>query len=237
MKYNSTGGSDGLISFALTFRCFYPSSKAGLQGAVRCARRATCGGKNEKISGGVLQECCRCLELRGKLSRGALSTCRTSLRGLLSFLDSKRGSFEAVSRSSLRSFVTKLVSINVRPHSVSQVLSKMHSFCHFLILRGRVRCSPARLLRVPGANQFLPRILALRRVSEVVNSVSLDVTRKRQGETVLRALCDYNLHIGRLYALGLSSLCLRRNFVGIAKGKDGAHLIPVSHHTIGSLRG
>lgn len=99
-----------------------------------------------------------------------------------------------------------------------------------------MRRSPSRLLRSPRVNGRLPSMLAMRRVSALVNDVSQDAQRKRHGQTVLRALCDYKLHISRLYGLGLSSLCLGRGFVGMRNGKDGRHLIPVSSHTVHRLR-
>lgn len=183
----------------------------------------------------MVEGCRRCLGLRGSLSPGALRTCLASLSGLVDFLALRNVGILRIYLSSLRHFATKLRSVNVRPHSRTHVLSKVGSFFHFLLVTSCLRTSPDRLLRKPGVNFGLPRILAIRRVSQVVSTISHDGTRKRQGETVLRALCDYKLHMSRLIGLGLSSLCFSRNFVGIRKGNDGRQLIPVSPHTVGRV--
>lgn len=183
----------------------------------------------------MLIGCGRCLGLRGSLSSGAMSTCLASLSGLLTCLALRGVGVLSIQLRGLRSFSTKLRSVNVRPHSRTHVLSNVHSFCHFLVVRSCLGTSPARLLRSPRANFGLPRMVAMRRVSLLVKDVSHDAGRKRHGETVLRALCDYKLHISRLYGLGLSRLCFRRNFVGIRKGNDGRQLIPVSPHTVGRV--
>lgn len=185
----------------------------------------------------MVEGCRRCLGLRGTLSPGAISTCRASLRGLLRFLRKRNVTVLSAALSSLRRFTSKLRSVNVRPHSRTHVLSNVGSFFRFLIVTSCLRKSPDRLLRNPGVKFGLPRMLAIRRVSHVVSTVSLNAGRKRHGQTVLRALCDYNLQMSRLYGLGVSSLCFSRNFVGMRNGNDGRHLMPVSSHTVGRVEG
>lgn len=187
--------------------------------------------------GSGVRQCGACLHLRGTLSTGSVSTCLASLSGLAGFIRDRNGGCTSIACSSLRRFITHLRSVNVRPHSRTEVVSKVGSFCQFLFLSSCVAASPARLLRSPGVKLGLPRILAIGRVGDVLSAVSLALPRKRQGQTVLRILCDYKLHISRLISLHFASICFSRKFVGIRKGKDGRHLIPVSRATVGRVGG
>ncbi len=177
-----------------------------------------------------------CLHLRHKLSIGAHSTCLRSLSLLLSFLGSHGISFHRIRLSRLASFIIRLSRCSMGPHSRTHVISKVGSFCRFLVYGSIVRIGPALLLRRPGLRQGLPIILALSRVRQVRSTVSLSGSRKRHGLTVIRVLCNSNLHIDRLVGLGLDSCGPRRHFYHMINGNGGRQLIPLDSRTVGRIK-
>lgn len=114
------------------------------------------------------------------------------------------GSLDRVDRIGLRGFLMHETARGLAPHSLTRLVSAMHSFGEWLAETGRAESDPSVGMRPPVKPRKLPGFLSVREVMAVLESVSGETPLRARNRAVLELLYGCGLRASEAASLSLA---------------------------------
>ncbi len=168
------------------------------------------------------------LENERRLSSHTLMAYRRDLEKLLGFCRRRSiGHWEELDETSLRQYMNERRQAGVSSRSLQRELSSLRGLFRYLSKHGIVEGDPSRRIKLPRSPKSLPGVLAIERVTALVEAPKgseLDVRDSAMWEL----LYSSGLRVGELVNLNLQDLDLREGLVKVVSGKGGkSRIVPV----------
>jgi len=142
------------------------------------------------------------------------------------------GELSSVSSKNLRDFIASLHSLS--PRSVSRVVSSLKSFCKFLVIKKLIADNPAKHLKFPKLNKYLPSTVSQDAIISLINdrgAFDSDWLGQRD-RSIIALLYDTGMRVSELITVERCNLDTRRGVIKVTGKGNKERLIPLSGHTV-----
>lgn len=116
---------------------------------------------------------------------------------------------------------------NLSKRSQAHVLSALRSYFDFLILEGERKDNPCDQLDAPKLGRYLPEVLSVEEVSDIIESVPLQKPGDIRDRAILEVLYGCGLRVSELCSLELSQVYADKSFIRIIGKGDKERLVPI----------
>lgn len=116
---------------------------------------------------------------------------------------------------------------NLSKRSQAHVLSALRSYFDFLILEGERKDNPCDQLDAPKLGRYLPEVLSVEEVSDIIESVPLQKPGDIRDRAILEVLYGCGLRVSELCSLELSQVYADKSFIRVIGKGDKERLVPI----------
>jgi len=111
--------------------------------------------------------------------------------------------------------------------SQARLLSSLSSFFGWMILEGERKDNPCDMVDRPKLGRYLPEVLSVDEVSEIMDSVKLDGWQGYRDRAILEILYGCGLRVSEVCGLLISRVYLEDGFVRVVGKGDKERLVPL----------
>lgn len=111
--------------------------------------------------------------------------------------------------------------------SQARCLSALRSFFGWLVLEGHVEDNPCDLVDAPKLGVYLPDVLSVKEVEDVLDSVDLSTWQGKRDKAILEILYGCGLRVSEAVGLRISCVYLKEGFVRVIGKGDKERLVPM----------
>lgn len=119
--------------------------------------------------------------------------------------------------------------------SQSRLLSSIRSFYNFLLTEELVSENPCDRVDSPKLGRYLPEVLSLQEVEDIIGSVSLDSWQGYRNRAILEILYGCGLRVSEISSLAISNLYFEDGFIRVIGKGNKERLVPVGEMAIDAV--
>jgi integrase/recombinase XerD len=148
------------------------------------------------------------------------------------WLDEKGLGFDKVDYYNLADFMTAMKETGLKTTSINRKLSTIRQFYRFLFEEGIIDSNPAMDILMPKRAQYLPEVLNVNEVENLLNAPDTSKPLGKRDKTMLELLYATGLRVSELVGLKLNNINLNAGFL-ITRGKGGKErLVPMGEKAV-----
>lgn len=126
---------------------------------------------------------------------------------------------------------------DVSKRSQARALSAFKSFFNYLLLEGLIKANPCDKVDAPKIGRYLPDVLSVDEVSEIIDSVDLTTWQGVRDRAILEVLYGCGLRVSEAVALRISRIFFDEGFVRIIGKGDKERLVPIGEMALDAVNG
>lgn len=184
----------------------------------------------------ILERYKQYLKLEKSLSANTVEAYLRDLAKLRNFLDAESIHILDSKLEHLQTFSANLRDLGICPRSQARILSGIRSFFHFLVLEGELKTDPCELLESPQTGLYLPEVLTLDEIDNLIGSIDLSICEGQRNRAILETLYSCGLRVSELCNLKLSNLYLEEGFIKVEGKGNKQRFVPISSRAIRELQ-
>lgn len=149
-----------------------------------------------------------------KTARNTVVSYHRDLISLASYLE-ERGVTEVgkVTKTSLNSYILYLEKEGRAATTISRTLASMKAFFHYEVSEGKIRRSPAELIRAPKVEKKTPVVLSVEEVNRLLGQPSQGSSKEIRDKAMLELLYATGIRVTELISLRLEDINLPIGFI------------------------
>jgi integrase/recombinase XerD len=172
------------------------------------------------------------LRLERSLSQNTIDAYCSDIIKLERFLESSSNesgvnNFERATSDTLNLFITSLFGRNLSKRSQARLISSLRAFYKFLEMEGVVEESVAEMLDSPKVKPYLPIVLSVEEIENILNGIDLSVAEGHRNRAIVEMLYSCGLRVSELVNLRISDLFFNEGFIRVMGKGSKQRLIPV----------
>lgn len=144
-----------------------------------------------------------------------------------SFNESEVKNFESATSETLNLFISSLFGKNLSKRSQARLISSLKAFYKFLEMDGVVDKSVAEMLDSPKIKPYLPVVLSVEEIENILNGIDLSVAEGHRNRAIIEMLYSCGLRVSELVNLRISDLFFNEGFIRVMGKGSKQRLIPV----------
>lgn len=181
------------------------------------------------------------LRLERSLSVNSINAYCSDIEKLYNFLNSssnKSGisSLEKVNIDLLNTFIVQESSKKLSKRSQSRIISALKSFYNFLEMEGVIKQSQAELLDSPKISSYIPIVLSVQEVEDILSSVDLSIPEGHRNRAMIEVLYSCGLRATELITLKISDLFFNEGFIRVTGKGSKQRLVPIGGPAMDSVK-
>ncbi|MFA6335247.1 MAG: site-specific tyrosine recombinase XerD [Bacteroidales bacterium] len=172
------------------------------------------------------------LRLERSLSNNTISSYCSDVEKLDSFITGKENSttikqLDNVTPELLSEFLTLQLSFSLSKRSQARLISSLKAFYKYLEMENIINSNPTELLDPPKIRPYLPVVLSVSEVEDIINSVDLSLEEGHRNRAIFEVLYSCGLRVSELVNLRVSNLFLNEGFVKVTGKGSKQRLVPI----------
>ena len=173
------------------------------------------------------------LRLERALSQNTLNAYASDLERFFRFLDQRvcdlgrPCDFDALQPEDIQAFVGDIHKEGLSERSQARILSALRAFYKYLRMEGRVSEDPTALVDLPKLGAYLPVVLGIKEVEDLIQGVDLSQPQGHRNRAILEILYGCGLRVSELIGLGLSDLFFQEGFIRVTGKGSKQRLVPI----------
>lgn len=121
---------------------------------------------------------------------------------------------------------------DISKRSQARFLSAMKSFFNWMVLERLVENNPCDRVEAPKLGRYLPAVLSVEEVTEILESVSLDTEKGMRDKAILEILYGCGLRVSEVVSLKVMDLFFDDGFIRVVGKGDKQRLVPVGEPAV-----
>lgn len=180
------------------------------------------------------------LRLERSLSNNTISSYCSDVEKLDSFIGDKENStlikqLDSVTPELLSEFLSLQFNSALSKRSQARLISSLKSFYKFLEMENLISSNPTEILDPPKIKPYLPVVLSVSEVEDIINSVDLSLEEGHRNKAIFEVLYSCGLRVSELVNLKISNLFLPDGFVKVTGKGSKQRLVPIGDPATDSL--
>ncbi|MCM1178353.1 MAG: site-specific tyrosine recombinase XerD [Bacteroides sp.] len=174
------------------------------------------------------------LKIERAMSPNTVASYVRDMESFMAYLDLSGKSCTDVSSSDIVDYFSSMDKVSKR--SQTRKLSAFRSFYTWMIQEGYVSENPCDGVDAPKLGRYLPGILSVEEVGDIMDSVPMDSWKGLRDRAILEILYGCGLRVSEVSDLRISGLFLDENFVRIVGKGDKERLVPIGDMAIEAVK-
>jgi len=174
------------------------------------------------------------LRVEKGLAQNTIESYSRDLLRFLRFLEKRGRSPLQVTREDLTAYLSALDG-KLSTRSVARNLSSLKMFFRFLVIDGKIKNSPARLLQTPKLPLRLPKILSRKEVDLFLSQPDTADHRGQRDKAMLELLYATGLRVSELVGLMIANINLEAGFVRTMGKGSKERIVPMGSKALDAL--
>ncbi|PKP41277.1 MAG: tyrosine recombinase XerD [Bacteroidetes bacterium HGW-Bacteroidetes-10] len=178
----------------------------------------------------LIAEFCSYLRLERSLSSNTISAYKSDLEKFMQFCaDSISETFKPESAGSdlISAFLSSQMDLGLTKRSQARLISSLRSFFKYLEMEGRIEKDPTELIDPPKIRQYLPTVLSVKEIEDIINSVDLSSDEGHRNKAIVEVLYSCGLRVSELTGLRISDLFFNESFIRVTGKGSKQRLVPI----------
>ena len=181
------------------------------------------------------------LRLELSLSENTIKSYCSDIEKLQTFIktesaDETPKGLEEVDPSNLDRFLSSQMEHSISKRSQARLISSIKSFYKFLETENQCMKSPTERLDPPKIRQYLPVVLSVKEVVDIINSVDRTAEEGERNKTILEVLYSCGLRVSEAVELKVSDIYLEEEFIRVMGKGSKERLVPLGAPAADALR-
>lgn len=127
------------------------------------------------------------------------------------------------------------LSSDVSKRTQARTLSALHSFFDWLILEGERKDNPCDNVDAPKLGRYLPEVLSVEEVEQILESVNLNTWNGIRDRAVLEVLYGCGLRVSEAVMLKISDIYSEKGFLSVVGKGNKQRIVPVGEIAIEAI--
>lgn len=140
---------------------------------------------------------------------------------------------EEVSPEMITGYLSERADVSKR--SQARALSAFKSFFGYLVMDGVIEASPCDRVDAPKIGRYLPAVLSVKEVDEIMDSVDLSTPQGLRDRAILEVLYGCGLRVSEACGLRISQIYAKDGFVRIVGKGDKERLVPIGEMALAAI--
>jgi integrase/recombinase XerC len=178
----------------------------------------------------------------------SLNTCRAYRRDLEEFYqylitdmaqscgNLKSSDLEMVSSLTIRGFLGVLYKKNKKT-TMARKLSTIRSFFRYMVKRGLIKVSPAKMLATPKKEKTIPAYLPVDEMFRLLDSIKMDDLLSLRNRAIFELLYSTGIRVSELAGLNAYDIDFTKRLVRVLGKGNKERMVPVGKKSVSFLKG
>lgn len=184
----------------------------------------------------IIRKYMQYLKLEKALAGNTQEAYMQDLEKLLNFLKAENIDFRKCTYENLQQFSAELHDIGIHARSQARIISGIHSFYRFLVLKNYIETDPSDLLETPKIGLHLPEVLTVEEIDRIIETVDMDKAEGQRNRAILETLYSCGLRVSELCNLKMSDLYFTEGFIKVEGKGSKQRIVPISQRAIKEIR-
>ncbi len=175
------------------------------------------------------------LTLEKSLSQNTVDAYLRDLKSLNNFFIKQNIDYKNATLKSINNFVTQISTIGISSRSQARVISGIKSFYNYCIKDNITSNDPTELLEQPIIPQYLPNVLSIEEIEQIIASIDLSETDKstkmsigHRNLAIIELLYGSGLRVSELINIKISNINFKENYIKVVGKGNKERLVPMS---------
>ncbi len=174
------------------------------------------------------------LKLERSLSKHSIDAYARDVLKLANYCLEKEDTISClqVNLQDLKGFIHWLKNFNLDSRSQARIISGIKAFYKYLMIEDLLQDDPTELLEAPKLGRYLPDVLSVSEIDQILNAVDLSTIHGHRDKAILETLYASGLRVSELVELRLNSIINEHQFLRVfGKGKK-ERLVPIGQQAL-----
>ena len=172
------------------------------------------------------------LALQRGLSSNTVESYSRDVDKLLRYIAEEGIELRDVDEPCLEQFVCTLIDLCVVPRTQARIISGVKSFFKYLNMEGYVEKNPTRLLPTPKIGRFLPDVLSVEEIDEMIEMIDMSTPEGIRNHAIIETMYGCGLRVSELIGLRMSQVFADDGYVVVEGKGDKQRLVPISDEAL-----
>ncbi|MCI6894118.1 MAG: site-specific integrase, partial [Bacteroidales bacterium] len=172
------------------------------------------------------------LALQRGLSSNTVESYSRDVDKLLRYIAEEGIELRDVDEPCLEQFVCTLIDLGVVPRTQARIISGVKSFFKYLNMEGYVEKNPTRLLPTPKIGRFLPDVLSVEEIDEMIEMIDMSTPEGIRNHAIIETMYGCGLRVSELIGLRMSQVFADDGYVVVEGKGDKQRLVPISDEAL-----
>ena len=133
----------------------------------------------------------------------------------------------AITPADVEAYLSEAAAEGLSKRSAARLLSSLRSFFGWCVDEGEIRENPCDRVESPKLGKYLPQVLSVQEVEDILASVDLKAPFGKRDRAILEVLYGSGLRVSEAAGLRISDLRLEDGFIRVTGKGDKQRLVPL----------
>jgi len=168
------------------------------------------------------------------MSENTISSYSSDIEAFASWLGDGK-SLEEARGDDVVGYVASLAENDISKRTEARVLSSLRSFYQWLIAEGSIKENPCDEVDSPKLGKYLPSVLSLKEVEDMLSSVDLSTVSGLRDRAILETLYGSGLRVSEAVSLKLSELYPKLMCIRVIGKGDKQRVVPMGEYELEAI--
>ena len=143
------------------------------------------------------------------------------------FLEKAPSPVKRIATADVEAYLSDAAAGGLSKRSAARLLSSLRSFFDWCVDEGELRDNPCDRVDSPKLGKYLPQVLSVQEVEDILSSVDLKAPYGKRDRAILEVLYGCGLRVSEAAGLHISDLRLEDGFLRVTGKGDKQRLVPL----------
>lgn len=182
---------------------------------------------------------CSYLRLERSLAANTISSYSSDIEKFIDYLErdnsGANSGVEYVTSEIISQYLSKILETGISKRSQARLISSLKAFYKYLEMESLVSKNPTELTDAPKIKPYLPVVMSVAEVENIINSVDLSIEEGHRNKAIFEVLYSCGLRVSELVNLKISDLFTKELFIRVIGKGSKQRLVPVGEPAIDAL--
>lgn len=168
------------------------------------------------------------LQIERAMSSNTILSYVGDVEKFLNFIiDNGNTPLTSLTHNEISDYLAFLVDNKISKTSQARTISSLRSFFNFLMIEKAIEINPMEIIELPKLGRYLPEVLSVEEVENILNSVDLSMPNGQRNRAILETLYSCGLRVSELVNLKISDIFFDEMFVRVLGKGSKERLVPI----------
>lgn len=179
------------------------------------------------------------MRLERSLAANTISSYSSDIEKFIDYLERENcganSGVEYVTSEIISGYLSKILEKGLSKRSQARLISSLKAFYKYLEMESLVLKNPTELTDAPKIKPYLPVVMSVAEVENIINSVDLSIEEGHRNKAIFEVLYSCGLRVTELVNLKISDLFTKDLFIRVIGKGSKQRLVPIGEPAVDAL--